>query len=209
MDVFSLRVNRTHAGRLFPFDRVYLVRHEKREVIEQLFRYAIVMPVDTALLDILLQLTPDEFVYRHQTRQEDEGKKKSLGDKAAASWGAQMRSGEWVMAVPILTKWAQKHMQNLPRYLTAKNYYAGAKGKAREAVSPYSNLTYLQLPGKKVRPVCVICPRFINHQNGECQPGQKVCYESLGLGLQSHFAEGLQAPEPAENVLEEFIEVEE
>jgi hypothetical protein len=46
-----------------------------------------------------------------------------------------------------------------------------------------SELAYLATPEPppedKIRPLCGICPRMMLHLQGECIPGQLVCYKSL------------------------------
>ena len=108
----------------------------------------------------------------------------------------------------------------MTQYLTAERWFDTRNSRRRGRVitsrskpSPFSNRAYLQTPHRKIRPICVVCPRVILHQNGECQLGEKVCFESLPLGLTNHFEEALSMPDASPNELEpeeyELIEGEE
>ena len=204
MEVFCLRVGKDMAGKKFPFDRVYIVNYENRAVIEQLFRYALVLPVEGALRTQLESVKPDTYTNRTFNRDD----KESTSEKIDASdWVELFKDGEWVMAVPLLPKWMKK---NIPQYLIAETWYSqhtvrvAGKGKQKSArrESPFTNRSYLQTPHKKIRPICVVCPRMVLHQNGECQIGDKVCFESLPLGMVNHFEESLSIPESQPNVQE-------
>lgn len=217
MQLYCLRVAQRDAGKTFPFDRVYLVRYDDRAVIEKLFRYALVMPVEETLLEQLGALKIDEAKNRPHHRD----------DEAAldvAEWQQALTGTEWVLVVPLLPKWMHK---NMPRYLTAEKWFNdhypadGQKLSRRRRrfsskttrESPFNSRAYLQTPQKKIRPVCVVCPRVILHQNGECKLGERVCYESLPLGIQDHFSEAQAIPDAPPNSLEpeeyELVEGEE
>lgn len=212
MHIYCLRVNQNVAGRGFPFDRVYLVKYDDRAVIDQLFRYALVMPVEEKLNQQLKALAIEKAIDRPFDRDDDA--KLTTGD-----WHDQLSSGEWVLVVPLLPKWMHK---NMPQYLTAERWFETRDNRRRRQgrmpaptnrPSPFSNRAYLQTPHRKIRPICVVCPRVILHQNGECQLGEKVCFESLPLGLTNHFEEALAIPDASPNELEpeeyELVEGEE
>jgi hypothetical protein len=202
MEVFCLRVAYREAGRTFPFDRVYLVNYDNRDVIERMFRYALVLPVEGELRTMLEAVSLDQYVNRTFHRDDAENASTKL---PAGAWVDMIKSGEWILVVPLLPKWMHK---NMPRYLTAENWYAATKAKGQrykrvQRTSPFTNRSYLQTPHKKIRPICVVCPRMVLHQNGECQIGEAICFESLPLGMVNHFEEAAALPEPMPNVLEQ------
>ena len=199
MEVFCLRIRRSKKGRLFPFDRIYLVKHGTHDALKELFRYALVMPVEENLKGMLKALAIDEYVNLPFDRNDEESTPQQLSEKG---WHKFLGGAEWVMCVPILTRFMKKVM---PRYLVAAGWYKGVPDKDMTRV-PFPHMTYLQTPDKNIRPVCVACPRIILHQNGECQVGNKVCYESLALGLHDHFAEGLNVADPPSNIRETDVE---
>lgn len=196
-EVYNLRIWRSVVGKYFPFDRIYLARHGEHDCFKQLFRYALIMPVEGALKEALIQfVTLDSFVDRTFDR--------SDGESASTRWPALIEEGSWVIAVPILTKYVKKA---IPRYLVAEKWYTGPRHRrrAREAESPLPPLAYLQTPEKNIRPICVMCPRYILHQSGECLPGQSVCFEpgNLAVGTGDYFKDGLGAPDPSLNITDE------
>lgn len=209
--IYNLRVKRGVVGNGFPFDRVYLVRHGDHECLKELFRYALVMPVEGALKTMLIEnARPEEYISRTVDRDDDAQEAVKLSEK---KWRALLEEGHWVMAVPILTRYIKGA---IPRYITAARWYQdrykshGRKGREKLASreSPFPGLTYLQTPEKNIRPICIMCPRYILHQNGECYPGQAICFEegNLTVGLENYFKEGLEKPKPEVNIKEPEIE---
>jgi len=204
MEVFCLRVGKDTAGKSFPFDRVYIVNHDDRAVIEQLFRYALVLPIEGVLREQLESVQPRE--YRNRTFHRDD-EENAAAKISQTDWKALFQDGSWIMTVPLLPKWMKK---NMPQYLVAEGWYARkteqvrGKGRVKQSSreSPFTNMAYLQTPHKKIRPICVVCPRMVLHQNGDCNIGDKVCFESLPLGMVNHFEESLALPEHDVNVNE-------
>jgi hypothetical protein len=205
MDLYCLRVRRETAGKQFPFDRVYIAKNGEHSVFKKLFRYALVLPVESNLKNMLLDYVKIDGGETHEHDRRDDAPAPN-----DAEWKEALETGDWVMCVPILSKYVAS---NMPRYITAAGAYrapTGGKPKRRRRGSaptmpgmkePFPTLTYLQTPEQNIRPVCIACPNFINHQNGHCRLGEEVCYTSLALGVHNHFKEGLDAPAPSENVL--------
>jgi hypothetical protein len=199
-EILCLRVSRGLAGKKFPFDRVYLTKYVDRNLMYTLFRYALILPVEGVLKDMLATAVPEVVIDRPFERDDAVSVKDSLDEKG---WLNKLNEAPWVMAVPVLPKFVAK---NMPRYLVAagwfKHQYNPKKKKHEEGYtkkSPFPNRTFLLTPEKKIRPVCVACPRLILHQNGECILGEQQCYEHLALGLADHFKEGIEAPEATPN----------
>lgn len=202
MEIYCLRVRREQAGRSFAFDRVYFARNGEHTVFKKMFRYALIMPVESRLKEILSEDVKIELSVAHPYDRDDQAVTPKHADFVEL-----LEGDDWVMCVPILPKYVA---ENMPRYISAagKVQFRGKRhGKAGFTRNPdpqsiFPALTYLQTPEQNIRPVCVACPRFIMHQNGQCQLGEKICYESLGLGVKNHFKEGLDTPMPTENILE-------
>ena len=209
-NIYSLRVSRRLAGRHFPFDRIYLLDYKDRSSLHLLFRYALVMPVEGALRDMLEETIPDVTLDRPFDRDDITSTKNTISE---ADWKTFVHSKPWVMAVPILPKYMT---QNMPRYIVAAGWFkkgwdpkkhVHSKTGAHE--SPFPNRTFLLTPTKKIRPVCVACPRLIMHQNGSCTLGEPECYQHLAMGIGNHFEEGREGPDatpnPKEPEAEAFI----
>jgi len=207
MDLYCLRVKRESAGKVFPFDRVYLAKNGEHSIFKKLFRYALVLPVEMGLKTLLLDYVKIEAGEAHPFDR-DETAEATKDD----AWREALETDEWVMCVPILSKYVASSM---PRYITAAGKYrfpspgnnpAKRISRRRQNVmagvtEPFPTLTYLQTPEQNIRPVCIACPNFINHQNGHCRLGEDICYTHLALGMHNHFKEGLDAPPASENVL--------
>ena len=200
--IYCLRVIHTVAGKSFPFHRVYLAPAGEHGVFKQLFRYAFILHVDDVLRKLLwsnaLTNTPGMHIPFHR-------------DDAAPVIPTvhsinKFTDGDWVMAVPLLPRYVK---DNLPNYLAAARRGAYTKHRnslAHSAVrDPYPSLAYLQTPEENIRPICVACPRFIEHQNGLCHLGETVCYQSLQLGTRNHDQEALDAPWPMEDWAEDTL----
>lgn len=209
MDVYCLRVRKESAGKVFPFDRVYLAENGKHLVFKQMFRYALVMPVEAELKGMLKEYVKIDKGDAHPFHRDD-----TALPPTHENWSELLDATDWVMAVPVLPKYMKG---NMPRYLTAAGRYRVAleenggkpvrpyrqkKGVRVPAIEdPFPSLTYLQTPEQNIRPVCIACPRFILHEQGHCRLGEPICYTSLALGVKNHFEEGLSAPAAPENIL--------
>ncbi len=206
MEVFCLRVHKNTAGKKFPFDRVYLIKYDDRDVIEQMFRYSIVLPIEAKLAKLLREIKVEEYVNRTFHRNDAEQAAAKIAER---DWHTLLDSTEWVLVVPVLSKWMK---QNMPRYLVAEDWYrTKSKQRRKKGVvaitvttneSPFSHRSYVQTPERKIRPICVVCPRMIMHQNGECQLGDEICFTSLPLGVVNHFEEGEAFPDATPNMNE-------
>jgi len=203
MDLYCLRVRRETAGKMFPFDRVYIARNGEHTVFKEMFRYALILPVEEGLKNLLLDYVKIDSGEAFPFERDDE-----VPAPVDAEWKALLDEGEWVMCVPILAKFVAS---NMPSYITAAGKYRDPTGAVRRRrrtaganpvmADPFPTLTYLQTPDQNIRPVCVACPNFINHQNGHCRLGEEICYSSLSLGLGNHFQKGLELPAAPTNVL--------
>jgi hypothetical protein len=200
-DVFCLRVKRDVAGKLWPFDRTYFAKNGPHAIFKKLFRYALVLPVETALKSMLL-----DYVHLDVGEAVPFDRDEEAVPPTQVTWREELELHDWVMAVPVLSKYVAS---NLPRYITAAGKYrqdvTSTKRRriypSSEVIpSPFPGLTYLQTPTQNIRPVCVACPNFINHQNGHCHLGQSICYTNLSLGMTNHFEEGTKVPAGSGNM---------
>lgn len=205
MELYSLRVARSQAGESIPFDRVYAVKHRDRAHIERLFPAALVMPVDSVLKGMLAQIELREVRTRPFARGAAEERSPEIGELVKL-----LDSGDWILVVPLLPKWVPDIVDpegpghEGPRYLTSKRWFKERHPKRLEVGAAFPHeLAYLQIRGRKVRPICVACPRLMEHQMGLCKFGEPDCYDHLSLGMANHFREGLNAPEAPGNVKEE------
>lgn len=126
--------------------------------------------------------------------------------KVQAWWNEQIiekhNLQDRVAVVPILTSKVKARLH--PRYLGALHWYTRQGDNkplrrksrfSRFSVRPLaaqlvanlapaiSELAYLATPepppNDKIRPLCTVCPRTLRRLQGECVPGQLICYKSL------------------------------
>ena len=199
IEIYNLQVKRVHEGRKWPFDRSYLLKHGTHECLKDLFRYALVLPIEGDLKAMLKAVLIDEYIHIPFDRDDAASEPTKF---SAAAWTKFLGKTNWVLGVPLLPKFMKRA---LPRYLVAAGWYTQNKERDASRV-PFPSMSFLQTPEKNIRPVCVACSRFILHENGECHLGQRICYESLALGLTDHYAEGLATREPSANVREQEVE---
>ena len=192
MKLLSLRVTRGAVGRMFPFDRVYLAPTEDHAVFAELFRYALVLPLQGHIKDMMTKLAIDASLSRSMERNSAEENPVPLKKE---DWSALLEETEWTMAVPINAKYNKKMSTEVPRYLISEKWYRGARGANRPENLAFDTKTYLQTPKKNIKPVCLACPRIMLHYAGDCKLGDSVCYSHMGLGGISYFKEGLAKPE--------------
>lgn len=175
MQIACIKYGITAAGRDVPFDRVYIAQHADRKVLRGLFPYALVMPITEDIRKAMLEATPQRVL--HFGNRDRVGVVKSM---TQPEYESILTSNEWVLVVPILTKFVK---QNMPRYLLNARW-----ANARTSKHDYRHkdilpaLAFLQTPEQIIRPVCAACPRFFEHQAGKCRVGSYVCFESLALG---------------------------
>lgn len=230
-----VKVHRNAVGTTIPFDKVYFFRRDDRPLIPSVFGYALVMPVDPALVEALYQLKPKKVSHLQYRRNDDavgiatglDGRKhnaQNIQDWWKTEVFEKYDLEDRVAVVPILTSKARKRLN--PRYLSSKRWYNEQEQKkgrhksnrptpmfhvpgeyldprkklpVQPAISELAYLaTPLPAPDDKIRPLCSICPRMLRNLQGECVPGQLVCYKSLDfskIGSDSEMSETAEVAE--------------
>jgi len=207
-NILDIHITRTAAGTLIPFDKLYLVKPEDTELISKIFGYGIVLPFTTELQETLYTLKPASITRKHFRRNDqDKAVPAEINGKdliegrfppaAIRNWwvefGEEFELSKRLVVIPVLTSIARRKIR--PRYLANQKWFmphtqqtvkrkltvVGSKEIA-PALSDYAYLaTPLKAPQDKIRPLCTICPRLMRHVQGECVPGQLICYASLNF----------------------------
>lgn len=139
--------------------------------------------------------------------------KKSKENQLTAAWEDLKNKytlDDRLVVVPILM--SKRDGNYRPRYITSKQWFIrlisttrrerqSNKAKSRNAlfkeimtrtevskfVPGVSDLAYMTTPfaapDDVVRPLCGICPRNMQHLQGQCIPGMQICYETLDFNL--------------------------
>lgn len=190
-EIIDIHIKRTQAGTSIPFDKVYLVRKEDQALIPRIFTYALVLPLTTSISDVLFSIRPS--LITHKKFHRDDAAKNQLGpalQTPVAPWWAEFNEkyaiSSRVVVIPILTSTIKKVVR--PRYLTNKKWFTEVpknRVSSRDVANALSEYTYLSTPHPaprdRIRPICSICPRMLLHIQGECVPGQPVCYKALNF----------------------------
>lgn len=207
-NILDIHIHRVAAGQTIPFDKVYLIMPEDKELVPKIFGYGIVLPLSEAIKDAIYQLRPASITRKHFRRNDDHKKiPATIADEPInghkhneaqvrqwwVEFAAEVQLEKRLVVIPVLTSVARKKIR--PRYLANQKWFASNSQKNKkqrknlpvvnDIVAPLSEFAYLATPladpFDKIRPLCSICPRMLRHIQGECVPGQPICYESLNF----------------------------
>lgn len=174
MQLYSLRIPQSKGGLTFPFDRVNLVKHDDRAIIERLYRYALVFPLEARMRGVIESLK-GRIEFRTQARTDTAPKIGSFSEMLGSKKTA------WIVVVPLNGTFDTATKTAHPRYLTARPTVLEHALQKQKVDKVFSDLAYLQAEKKKIRPVCLACPQYIDHMNGLCHLGTSVCLDALAL----------------------------
>jgi hypothetical protein len=201
-NVVVVKIDRNTAGTKIPYDKLYFFRYEDRHLVPEVFSFALVMPVDDDMKHILSGLStkyvrdytyhksPDTNLGTPTPFTETRGTQRAISDW----WQAHFEEFDYenrVAVVPILPRAIRNKLA--PTYLASPRWFREIHARSRRnkralnvlpaAKAAISELAYLSTPFKapndKIRPLCSICPRLLLHVQGQCVPGQRICYSSL------------------------------
>ncbi len=223
-NIIDIHIHRTSAGVSIPFDKIYLIKPEDKELIPRIFGFGIVLPFSDEMKDAVFTLRTAHISRKHFHRYDDHKRIQPtindsaiVGEKHSAAslkrwWqelDAEINLSSRLVVVPVLTSIARRRIR--PRYLANKKWFStnvqrhktkevGRKKKTTlELIHPaIGELAYLATPlappQDKIRPLCAICPRMLRHFQGDCVPGQPVCYESLNFADINKTEDAVEAP---------------
>jgi len=184
--IVAVRMARKIVGVKIPYDKLYFFTRDMRDIIPKVFGYALVLPFDE-MIKKGLYATPPKHVTTRFVRRYDEGIKAEVPtDVNKALWWTEFMEQydmqSRVVVVPILLR--KRALKAVPRYLTTEKWFQNQVRRGYKVLKePISDMAYLATPHPapqdKIRPLCSICPRSLLQLQGECIPGQPVCYTSL------------------------------
>lgn len=208
-NIIDIHIQRNAAGVQIPFDKVYLIRSDDKDLVPKIFGYGLVLPLTDEIKAALYTLRPASMTRKH-FRRNDEHKAMpvKIDDKLVTNlgisktdiedwwqkFGDEIDLGKRLVVIPILTSTARRKIR--PRYMANQKWFGllnqqTIKRRKRlpvygtDIVQPISDYAYLATPLKapndKIRPLCSICPRMMQHIQGDCVPGQLVCYTALNF----------------------------
>lgn len=211
-EILKVKIDRHTAGNRIPYDVVYLFPRNQRSLIARLFDYALVMPFEDSFKEVIFKLPLSKVSHLKQYRDDDavglavQKTPNNPWDELRTKYALDDR----LVVVPLLmSKGLNKYK---PRYITSKQWFIRLLNKPRrerhaqsktalftqsmlatdvaKVPSAVSDLAYLLTPFPEpeniIRPICSICPRNLQHLQGQCIPGMQVCYETLNLNLKAN-----------------------
>lgn len=209
--IIDLHIMRSKVNVNIPYDKLYLFKREHRDLIPRIFSYALVLPLAEEMVAEIKKQPIAHVSHRHFRRNDDDLKQpvNVPEGQLAQWWGEFMEIHEFsqrVAVVPILVAKSRKHVR--PRYLTSARTLPKNRNRRQLqlADAPIHEMAYLSTPhpapNDKIRPICTICPRMLLQMQGKCNPGQKICYETLD------FSEIVPAKSEAETIADASVQSE-
>lgn len=193
-EMVALRVKRTEAGKVFPFDVVYFLHRDLENTLPRIFRSGLVMPITKKMKQdiktICVQTQASLHLHTFNRNDSAELNESPLDHVLHAT-------SQDLMFVPILftkrgrvsAEQAEKQAKNIfPLYLTATHRNTNKKNIA----SLLSNRAYLLFEEQKLRPVCFSCPLHMLAITGQCTAEMEECYLQLSRAAPSTFIRALK-----------------
>ena len=155
----------------FPFDLVYMVPQECKEVLPSLFPWSLCFTITNQLSDLLEKV---------QESHKGKGVHYPARGRPSPQEVVFTDPTNYFLVVPIMGLEQRRFKPKAPRgskvpaYLVAKRHRLDAT---------YAHLftpdTVLFTPDGPVRPICRACPRVMLQMQGYCQLGSPHCYHNL------------------------------
>lgn len=204
-NVVVIKVKRTSVGKQLAFDKLYLFKREDEDLIPNIFGYALVFPATNALLREITSLEPQRVSHFKQHRDDATLNNKltpptnvlSLEDWWQTNYVDKYGLNDRLVVIPVLTSNLKDKIH--PKYLASQSWYTrrGSGRKRRRlpiahnpkgpAISDVAYLaTPLDAPDNRITPICMICPRQLLQLQGDCEPGQAICLQSLDFKAIGH-----------------------
>ena len=193
-EIVALRVERTEAGKKFPFDVAYFFNNDLEDLLARIFRSGVVMPVTkTMKADIravCVKTKPEMHLHPFDRNDAAES------TEDPSDYVLHVTSKD-LMFVPILfTRRGRVTAEQAEEQskLIFPLYFAANSGasKKKNIASILSNRAYLLFNKKKIRPVCLACPLHMLAIVGRCEAKLEECYKQITCTAPSTFGHALK-----------------
>lgn len=179
--IYKLRIIKSSV-RSFPFDLLYLVSEDQKALLSKLFPWSLclVMTDDLRKRIGALNMHVDE-VRGHHTRRERTLHRHSRKLEGVLPW--EQCTFVVIPILPLTRRGLKKpekpgfEKHRYTPYLMAPQHAGLADKPVIEDI--LDDDTVLFTPSGPVRPICHKCPRALFHLQGQCQLGNKTCFEEL------------------------------
>jgi hypothetical protein len=199
-DIVKVRIDQTLIKK-FPFDLVYLVPVEQREVIPHLFPWSLCFTITPELHELLEAPISDiKFSTRYPAKSRPvalQGSNEDLVQELSDVSG-------YFLVVPVLGLEQRRRRHDAPRGNKIPAYLTALRHAGTDNTNVYAHLftpdTILFSPDGAVRPICRMCPRSMLNLQGKCHLGSTACYTSLVVrkgpkALDDEVLESAEAPQ--------------
>ena len=130
--VLKVKVPKSIAGNKFPYDLIYLVAQDQRELVHKLWQFALVMPFEETFPNVIYRLTPVQLSQIGYQR-DDSTMRCHQTAKDAEAWWEPLRIkydlDNRLVVVPMLWGALTKHSsdtnpvtQTLPKYISNRSW---------------------------------------------------------------------------------------
>lgn len=200
-NAYILRVSKKRAGKDIPFDRILLIHKADQDLIPRIFANAMVFPINTSfanqLQDVMginpaQQLRP--FTRFGTVNLEEKVKEEKIWD----NFYEKRHSYLAVISVLFTKRGAKQiHAQRFKGHKKVATYAAyltarpGIKRVVGLVCKINSTRAYFLIDGKKIQPLCLMCPRHQFSVQGECHLGQVECFQHLSRAKPADMVRGL------------------
>jgi len=197
---YIVRIRKGIAGRVVPFDKVYLFRKEDEKVISRVFKDAMVIPLTKRFAESLKEALSEKvdhtkpFVFYRK----NEDAVRMLGSTVEKKLDKYQN---YLGVIPVLfTKRGRfnpkprkspvtKNKQSFPSYLVATPESSFTQEKMKKILSARA---YFLWDGNKIRPICLMCPKHHQFIQGACVPGAVECYDNLAKATPGDLVRGVR-----------------
>lgn len=201
---FILRVNRSDAGIDIPFDKLYFFKKEDASLLPKVFKNAMVFPINVHLakqIEKVVQNNKEPSFKAFPFNRADEHTLLNETARYNPLEDIINTRKKYLVLVPVLfTKYGTRLLKDtrrkgrrkhsvFPAYLVARPNNGSTIHLMRRALSMRA---YFILDGKKVKPICLMCPRHQYWLQGECHIGETNCYTHLAQAKQSDLVLGVK-----------------
>jgi hypothetical protein len=132
--IFKIKIPKLYAGSRIPYDLIYLITRDQREIVHKLWDYALVMPFEASFQEVVYRIQPkyiseigavrNDTLYRQSLFVREHGTlKREISVKVREWWEEQNQKFDLsnrLVVVPLLLRRDIEKM--LPRYLGSRKW---------------------------------------------------------------------------------------
>jgi hypothetical protein len=185
MDIFCVKVKQLQLGPkssldYFPFDRVYIVPAEQRDIALKLFRYSIIMDMNTVMYDALVAM---RYSYVNKIPINRPAIPNPVATTTLPEDVKQFKEGDWLIVVPTYLQEVPiaAHRDKPPTIKTRLGYTLTRSITHAHNLQVKLPTMMLHTPKKDVPVICAICTHVPDYYVNTCHPGSSKCRKWIDL----------------------------